>query len=182
LEFSPGGHVLACGSGIERQLSEVHVWDFASGSLIRRLEGHSDWMLWVGFSKDGTMMGTGSYGETCIWDTESWQLLQVLRRPNTERFSTIAFSFSSREKVFISGAWSHDEVRHEVHDSSGNLLGWNVTRKGLVQFWDLTSGTLSDCIEAHTSELCCLAYDQNDDLLATGGADGVVKIWSVEAR
>lgn len=179
LAFSPGGHVLACAGGIERQLSKVHVWDFDSGSLIRKLEGHSDWVLWVGFNKDGTIMGTGSYGETCLWDTESWELLQVLRRPETERFSTIAFSFSSSKEVFISGAWSHQDVQHEVRDASGNIQGWNVTHKGLVQFWDLTSGTLSDSIEAHANSLCCLAYDEKEDLLATGGADGVVKIWSV---
>jgi len=182
LAFSPGGHVLTCGGGIERQLSKVHVWDSESGSLIRMLAGHSDWVLWVGFSTDGTIMGTGSYGETCLWDTESWELLQVLRRPDTERFSTIAFSFSSGKEVFITGAWSHEDVRHEVRDTSGNILGWNVTHKGLVQFWDLTSGTMSDCIEAHTNSLCCLAYDQKEDLLATGGADGVVKIWSTKPR
>jgi WD40 repeat protein len=179
LAFSPGGHILASGGGIERQLSKVHIWDSESGSLIKKLDGHSDWVLWVGFSKDGATLGTGSYGETCLWDTESWELLQVLRPPDTEKFSTIAFSFFSGKNVFISGAWSHEEVRHEVRDTSGDILGWNVTHKGLVVFWDLTSGTLSDCIKAHKDSLRCLSYSQNKDLLATGGADGVVKIWSV---
>jgi WD40 repeat protein len=167
---------------MERQRSKVHVWDSESGSLICRLEGHSDWVLWVGFSKDGTIMGTGSYGEMCLWDTESWELLQVLRRPDTERFSTIAFSFASDKEVFISGAWSHDDVSHENRDTSGNIRGWRVMHKGLVQLWDLTSGTLSDYIEAHPDSLCCLAYDQKEDLLATGGADGVVKIWSFKPK
>src|SRR5437764_888294 len=83
---------------------------------------HSDWVLWAGFNQAGTLLGTGSYGEICLWDTESWELLRVLKRPSTEKFSTIAFSFSSDKEVFISGAWSHEELRHEVRDESGNLL------------------------------------------------------------
>lgn len=179
LAFSPGGEVVVSGGGTERQQSMIHIWDSENGSLIRRLEGHSDWVLWVGFSKTGTLMSTGSYGEICIWDTRSWKLLQTLNRPDSERFSTIAFSFSSYDDVFISGAWSHEEFRHEVHDASGKLLGWNVTRKGMVQLWDLRSGKLIDSIEAHSNSFCCLAYNQKSDLLATGSENGVVKIWSL---
>lgn len=180
LAFSPGGQVLVSGGGIERQRSLVHILDSENGRLIKQLEGHSDWVLWVGFGKTGVLMATGSYGEICIWDTKSWKLLQVLKRPDRERFSTIAFSFSSHNDVFISGAWSHEEFRHESRDTSGKLLGWRVTHRGLVQLWDLGSGKLKASIEAHTDALCCLAYNLENDLLASGGADGVVKIWSLE--
>jgi hypothetical protein len=182
LAYSPGGEVLASGGGTERQQSMIHIWDSASGSLIRKLEGHSDWVLWVGFSNSGSLMSTGSYGEICVWDTRSWELLRILKRPDSERFSTIAFSFTSHDEVFISGAWSHEEFRHEIQDASGKLLGWNVTRKGLVQLWDLRSGKLNESIEAHSDSLCCLAYNQKSDLLATGSENGVVKIWSLNQR
>jgi WD40 repeat protein len=179
LAFSPGGELLAGGGGTERMESMIHIWDSESGSLIRSLEGHSDWVLWVGFSNSGTLMASGSYGEIRVWDTRSWSLLRILTRPDGERFSTIAFSFSSHDDVFISGAWSHEEFRHEVHDASGKLLGWKMTRKGLVQFWDLRSGRLNDSVEAHSTSLRCLAYNQKNGLLATGSENGVVKVWSL---
>jgi WD40 repeat protein len=172
LAFSPEDRLLVSGGGIERQQFVVHILDSESGRLIRKLNGHSDWVLWVGFNAAGTLLGTGSYGEICIWDTRTWDLLQVLKRPSSERFSTIAFSFSAQNEVFISGAWSHEECRH----------GWNVTRKGLVQLWDLRSGKLTDSIEAHDDSLCCLAYNLEKDLLASGSADGVVKIWSLSSN
>jgi WD40 repeat protein len=179
LAFSPNGNVLASGGGIEREEPMVHLWDSKNGRLLRRLEGHSDWVLWVGFDKSGTLMGTGSYGETCLWDAASWRLVQVLE---SEEFSTIGFSFSSDNEVFISGAWSHEEFRQEVHDASGKVRGWNVAQRGLVQLWDLASGTLDDSIEVHSNALCCLAYNQEQELLASGSEDGVVKIWSLETR
>jgi len=180
LAYSPAGEVLASGGGTERQQSIIHICDAESGSLIRKLEGHSDWVLWVGFNKTGTLMGSGSYCEVYLWDTKSWKLLQILKPPESERFSTIAYSFSSDNDVFISGGRSHEEVRHDVHDASGKLLGWNVTHQGLVQLWDLRSGKLNVSIEAHRDSLCCLAYNQQKDFLATGSADGVVKIWSLK--
>jgi WD40 repeat protein len=180
LAYSPGGEFLVSGGGTERQESMIHIWDSGNGNLVRRLEGHSDWVLWVGFSKNATLMASGSYGEICLWDTASWKLLHILKPPAKESFSTIAFSFSSDKEVFISGAWSHEESRQEVHDASGKLLGWNMTHKGLMQLWDLKSGKLSDVIEAHSDSLCCLAYDQKNDLVASGSADGVVKIWSLK--
>jgi len=181
LAYSPGGEFLACGGGTEREDSLIHLWDSRSGNLIRTLQGHSDWVLWVGFSASGALMASGSYGEICLWDTGTWKLLQILKPPAKESFSTIAFSFSSDNEVFISGAWSHEEFKQEVHDGSGNLVGWNVTRKGLMQLWDLKSGKLNDVIEAHDDSLCCLAHNRRTDLIATGSAGGVVKIWSLES-
>jgi WD40 repeat protein len=180
ITFSPRDRILATGGGVERHLSMVHIWNLESRRQIASLDGHSDWVLWVGFSADGTLLASGSYGEICLWDTGNWQRLQMLRRPADRRFSTIAFSFLSQKNLFLSGAWSHEEQKHEVRDAAGNLLGWNSTSPGLLQLWDLESGALLDCIEAHPDALGSMSYCSRTNQLATGGQEGAVKIWSLE--
>ena len=178
--FSPRDGILAAGGGEERRLSMVHVWNLELRRQIASLDGHSDWVLWVGFSADGTLLASGSYGEICLWDTDTWQRLQVLRRPADQRFSTTAFSFLSHRSLFLSGAWSHEEQRHEVRDGVDNLLGWNSSRKGLVQLWDLASGALLDSIEVHRDALGSMSYCPRTNRLATAGQEGAVKIWRFE--
>jgi WD40 repeat protein len=181
LAFAPSGHHLAVGGGLERQKSLVCILDWQSGRSIKNLDGHSDWVLWVGFNKPGTLLATGSYGSIHIWDATSWKLLQVLKLSSRDSFSTIAFCFSPKSDEFISGAWSHQEIRHEVRDASGKLLGWNTSRTGLIQFWDMHSGKLKDSVEAHADALTCLDRNPKKPLLASGGADGTVKIWCLDS-
>jgi len=177
--FSPSGNVIVTGGGIERGDFSVQVLDLRSDRVIQTLTGHSDWPLWVGFSHCGDLLASGSYGEICVWDARSWRLLIVLRRPDSLRFSTIAFSFTSDPRTFVSGGWAHEDEKVEVRDTSGSLVGWNFKRKGLVQLWDLATGQLRDSFPAHDNALTCLAASPTEGILVTAGVDGVTKAWSL---
>lgn len=176
--LSPRGDLLVTAGGVERGNFSILVWDIATGRPVRALAGHSDWPLWVAFSRDANLLASGSYGEICLWDARSLQLSRTLRRPDTLRFSTVAFSFTSDPCTFVSGGWAHDEQSVEVRDASGAVRGWNVTRKGLVQLWDLTTGRLRDCVPAHDDGLTCLAASPTEGLLITGAKDGA-KMWEL---
>ena len=79
----------------------------------------------------------------------------------------------------MSGGWAHEEEKVEVRDTSGNLVGWNSRRKGLVQLWDLETGQLRDSFPAHDNALTCLAVSPTEGILVTAGNDGATKAWSL---
>ena len=62
--FSPNSEIIASGSEDET----VKLWSLEDGSLIRTLDGHTDWVISVTFSPDGKLLGTGSYdGTVKLW-------------------------------------------------------------------------------------------------------------------
>jgi WD40 repeat protein len=69
----PRGDLLVTAGGVERGNFSILVWDIATGRPVRALAGHSDWPLWVAFSRDADLLASGSYGEICLWDARSLQ-------------------------------------------------------------------------------------------------------------
>lgn len=64
-DISPDGHLVVAG---RRDAPEVEVRDAASGALVQTLTGHSDALIDVSFSPDGSHVASPSYDATArIW-------------------------------------------------------------------------------------------------------------------
>ena len=91
LAFSPDGKYLVAGFGPKWLFipggspCPLKVWEVATRRLIRRLDGHTGFCLSLDFSKDGTLLASGSRDGTAIlWSTATWERAQTLQNPDNQ--------------------------------------------------------------------------------------------------
>src|SRR5262249_6805893 len=91
LAFSPDGKYLVAGLGNKfaitpgRSANPLKVWDVATRRLIQLLNGHMGDCMVLDFSRDGTLLASGSRDGTAIlWSTKQWTRVQTLQNPETE--------------------------------------------------------------------------------------------------
>ena len=76
--FSPDGKILATGGAFN--VSDIRLWDAATGADLGRLTGHTQWISSLLFSPDGKQLFSTSADQTIrTWDVASRQPLDVMR-------------------------------------------------------------------------------------------------------
>jgi WD40 repeat protein len=173
--FSPDGRLLASGScgrwesGIDCVQGEIKLWDVATGSLVRTLSGHTDWVRSVAFSPDGRLLASGScgkfenniycvQGEIKLWDVATGSLVRTLSG-HTSWVNSVAFS------------------------PDGRLL---ASGSGEIKLWDVATGRE---VRTLTSFASSVAFSPDGRLLASGSCgkvdenyncvQGEIKLWDI---
>ena len=159
--FSPDGRALASASWD----NTIRLWDAASGALRRTLEGHTDdvlsvafsrllcqlhvWCGWghtddvfsVAFSPDGRLLASASNDRTIrLWDAASGALLRTLEG-HTHGVNSVAFSPDGRTLASA----SDDRT---------------------IRLWDAASGALLRTLEGHTDGVNSVAFSPDGRALA----------------
>lgn len=156
LALSADGKKLAAG-GCDRL---VRVWDLATGKLEHAIENHADWVLGIAFTPDGKGLVTASRDKTAkVWDLANKESL---------------LTFPGHQKYVFAVAITSD-----------GKLGISAGEDGQVRQWQATDakkqiGKQTRVIGSHGRDVFRLALrnDAKNPLLASGGADGTVKLWN----
>jgi WD40 repeat protein len=139
---------------------------------VRTLRGHSSMVLAVAVSSDGQAIATGSNDHTIkLWQLETGKLLRTLGGLFSGHSSIVhTVAFSPDGQLLASGSW--DET----------IKLWQVSRGKEIR--TLTShGSWINSV-AFNPILPNFSYQQEEAylrgwILASGGADGTVKLWIV---
>lgn len=157
-EFSPDGTLLAT-AGYDR---DIHLWDLASGKLLRSMTAHNGAVYDLAFSPDGTVIASASGDGTCkIWQVATGERLDTLNQPEAEQFR-IAFTPDSQH-IVAAGADSRIRLWRFVSKTAPQLNPLLQTRFG------------------HEDAIVDLAVSPDGKQLVTTSADRSLKLWSLPA-
>jgi WD40 repeat protein len=200
--FSPDGRLLASGSCGQRDSGgnciqgEIKLWEVATGSLVRTLSGHTNWVNSVAFSPDGRLLASGSSDRTIkLWEVATGSLVRTLSG-HTNWVRSVAFSPDGR--LLASGSddktiklWEvatgsevrsltghTDYVRSVAFSPDGKLLASGSNDK-TIKLWEVATGSEVRSLTGHTDYVRSVAFSPDGKLLASGSNDKTIKLWEV---
>ncbi|KAJ5225761.1 hypothetical protein N7468_006986 [Penicillium chermesinum] len=119
---------------------------------LQTLEGHSDVVWSVAFSRDGQILASGSSDETIkLWDPATGTLKRTLEGHSDMVWSV---AFSQNDQILASG--SADET---------------------IKLWDPITGILKHTLEGHSEGVWSVAFSPDGQILASSSYDKTIKLW-----
>ena len=202
VSFSPGGRILASGSGILEFLggtdNTIRLWDVATGKHIKTLTGHKDPVGSVCFSPDGHLLASGSWDTTVqLWDVITGEHVRTLTG-HTSQVNSV--SFSSDSHLFASGSsdgtvrlWDletgkqikiltgHTSAVNSVSFNSGRRILASGSRDKTVRLWDILTGKYITTLTGHTYSVQSVSFSPDGKIIASASEDGTVLLWEISS-
>lgn len=128
---------------------------YAPGT-IRQFVGHSDAVMGVAFSPDGTQALSASLDHTLIlWDVATGEIVR--------RFE------------------GHSDWVRDVAFSPDGRRALSASSDHTIILWDVDQGTPIRTLEGHADAVLCVAFSPNGTQALSGAADYSVILWDVES-
>ncbi|KAF7333346.1 WD40 repeat-like protein [Mycena venus] len=211
VNFSPNGTRIASGSAA----NTVRIWDTQpdtpvagpvderqanlTGAVAGPVEGHTDAILSVNFSPNGSRVVTGSMDKTVrIWDAQTGRPVARAFQGHDDKVTSVIFSPDGLRVA--SGSWDmtinisdaqsgilivgpmkgHTSLVTSVDFSPhGTLVGSGSADK-TVRIWDAQSGAPIGEPFQHTQRITCVKFSPDGTRIASGSRDNTVRVWDTQ--
>lgn len=192
-------HKMICTGG----RTTIYLYDIASGRLIRKLNGHTDFSTGLKFSPDGRLLfsASASLDKTWrVWDLQTGECLKAVNGRSEGQVGLYAIAFHPNGREFLlSGVaevsmWDMKTGQHirkvlERHDPH-MIMALAIHPDGKtfvtgawdekIRVWDLETGEHLRTLEGHQRIVSSLTFNRDGRLLISGSEGGQVNFWDYE--
>ncbi|MCK5548749.1 MAG: WD40 repeat domain-containing protein, partial [Thermoplasmata archaeon] len=128
LQWSPDGARIASGSGTDKD--DIHnipenmikIWDFTTGNAMANLTGHTDGVMDVKWSSNGSRLVSASDDRTIkMWNTSTWSNVFDI---TGHTIGVLSVDWSPNETKLVSGSRDYSVMLWDASNGS-NLAKWS---------------------------------------------------------
>ncbi|MBW4617973.1 MAG: PD40 domain-containing protein [Cyanosarcina radialis HA8281-LM2] len=172
------GGILASGSNDKT----VKLWDWQSGSCLKSLAGHTDFIYGIAFSSDGQILASASTDSSIrLWNVGTSQTNSELTIAFAQRAGGIYCElridncFGQCCQILLGHTdWVYSVAFHP----QGKILA-SGSADCTLKLWDLSTGQCLQTLSTHTDKIFGIAWSPDGQTLASASADCTVKLWDV---
>jgi WD40 repeat protein len=184
---------------------KVRIWDAATGQPLTPWIPHRNHVVALAFSPDGKLLATGDYSHDLhLWDAATGERVG---EPLRQRDIVLSLAFDPDGRTMVAGTamdWNRDPQARLWDVTSRQTIGEPLRHTGYVVYvafspdgkavvtgsqdgtfrlWDSATGQPRSDYRAVTKGWRCAtvgpAGKTGDVTFATGGGDGLVRLWSL---
>jgi eukaryotic-like serine/threonine-protein kinase len=175
----------------------ILLWDLHTGRQIGRLDGHTETVQCLDFSKDGAYLASGdASGECRLWRTDIQRIHKIYPIHND---SIMAVAFHPKKAILATASLDRSvrfqefkknrelrplrglgaKVSCLAYSPNGERFAVGLTDKSIRLFKSATFNETKR-LYGHSNYISALAFSHDGRLLATASADRSIKLWNVD--
>jgi WD40 repeat protein len=190
--FSPDGCSVVFGAE-----DGIHVWDTATGTQRSTMNGHSDRVTALAFSRDGQFLVSGADDTTIlVWNfTAGTEQPDYVLKGHTWGVNSVAFSTDAKLVVSTSpvdgtmrvwsGAISVNESVIEGHTRAVSTISFSHdgghiasgSEDSTIRVWDAVTGRQKYILEGHERPIERVVFSPDSQTIASCSQDHTVRLW-----
>jgi len=154
VQFSPDGQMLAS-AGYEKK---IRLWRVSDGTLLKTLEGHTEWISSLSFSPDGSLLASSTL--TLISDPQ----VRIWRVSDGKMLKAVSHTSTGTSKVKFA--------------PDGRIIAFTAGDKA-IRLYSVPEGKLLGTIDGHTACVNGISFSPDGVTLASASDDKTVRLWKL---